>query len=453
MRYLTLLLFLLLAACKHEGDSSPQAEAGEERSGGSATLFDASSNAFGGAVEGLSSTEQTDFVVGNSFFRSNWVPSPASTTARDGLGPMMNAVSCGACHPQDGRGLAPLPGEEPLGVLLRIGGADGTPDPVYGDQFQNRAIATARPEGNIRVSYETFNHTYPDGATVPMRRIRYAIENWGFGPAMAGLQVSPRIGQQLPGLGLLEAIPAEAITAAADENDTDKDGISGRAAWVTASDGTRKLGRFGWKAGKASLADQAAAAFANDMGLTSDINPHDAMTPTQTALYGNLPNGGTPEVEADKFVAVRFYLQTLAIPARRQVGDADVLAGKALFAQIGCGKCHKARWQTGAAVTSTLTNQKIRPYTDMLLHDMGPDLADNRAEGGATGVEWRTPPLWGLGLIATVSGRADLLHDGRAENAEQAILWHGGEAEGVKQNFRQLSAKERAQVLRFLQSL
>ena len=453
-RLFSLLSLFALAACAHPAvDTSPKVDSDEARSAGAATVDDASQNAFGNQVDGLTSQQQTDFVVGNSFFKSAWVIAPSSTTGRDGLGPMLNATSCGACHPQDGRGLAQVPGQDALGVLLRIGGADGSPDPTYGNQLQSNAIPGARPEATVSLTYEAIPFTYPDGTGLTLRRPNYAATDWSLGDPMVGLKLSPRIGQQLPGLGLLEAVPDEAIVALADESDRDGDGVSGRPAWLVDAAGARHQGRFGWKAAQASLADQTASAFANDMGITSTLAPQDAMTATQQMHFGHLPNGGTPEISDDLFADVRFYLQTLAVPARRKASDKDVLAGKALFVQTGCAKCHTPVLQTGAHSIASIANQKIRPYTDLLLHDMGTELADNRAEGAATGMEWRTAPLWGLGLVTTVSGRADLLHDGRARNAEEAILWHGGEAEKSRSAFASLSAAERTQVLAFLKSL
>ena len=256
------------------------------------------------------------------------------------------------------------------------------------------------------------------------------------------------------GLGLLEAIPEQAILANADPDDRDGDGVSGRAnrVWDHASQSTR-LGRFGWKAGQPSLDQQNADAFFNDMGLTTTLLAGSSCSASQTDCLTQ-PHGGAPEVSDNILAQVLFYTRNLGVPARRRVDDPQVLAGKGLFHQAGCQSCHTPKFTTAAdAAEPELSGQVIRPYSDLLLHDMGAGLADNRPEFQASGREWRTPPLWGIGLTETVNGHTRFLHDGRARNLLEAILWHGGEAEGARQKVMAFDAGERAALLAFLESL
>ncbi|TAF43219.1 MAG: thiol oxidoreductase [Sphingobacteriales bacterium] len=459
-----LLTIIYLPACKKNEVTSPinTEDANEEYSGGLlATTFDFSENAFGHEVSGLQGTKADDFVVGNSFFRNNWVTAPASTTARDGLGVMLNAQSCGGCHSKDGRAAPPESPTAPLnGLLFRLS-VPGTspngspnPEPVYGGQLNNRAILGVTPEGYVSTTYTEETVNYPDGETCKLRKPTYTFTNLGYGIMQADFMFSPRIANQVMGLGLLEAIPEATILAFADENDADKNGISGRPNKVYSVVSKKtELGRFGWKANQPTIMQQTAGAFKGDIGITSSLFPDENLTPAQAALYPNLPNGGTPEIEDVNLNRVVFYMRTLAVPGRRNTNDASVIKGKQLFTQVNCVGCHKAKIETGFDIIPQLSKQVIRPYTDLLLHDMGTALADNRPDFLATGTEWRTPPLWGLGLVKTVNGHTTLLHDGRARNVEEAILWHGGEAEKSKQAFKQLNKAERLSLIKFTQSL
>jgi CxxC motif-containing protein (DUF1111 family) len=265
---------------------------------------------------------------------------------------------------------------------------------------------------------------------------------------------SARIAPPVIGLGLLEAIPEADLLAHADPEDADGDGISGRAnrVWDRRND-TTAMGRFGWKAGQPSLRQQNAEAFANDMGLTSHLVPTDSCSPAQHDCLA-MPNGGDAEVSDSILDNVTFYTRNLAVPARRNVDDKQVLAGKSLFFQANCQGCHVAVFTTGAeAAEPELANQTIRPYTDLLLHDMGPGLADGRPEFLANGQEWRTPPLWGIGLTEAVNGHTQFLHDGRARNLMEAILWHEGEAAQSRDAVLAFDASQRAALLAFLNSL
>jgi CxxC motif-containing protein (DUF1111 family) len=288
-----------------------------------------------------------------------------------------------------------------------------------------------------------------------LRKPNYSFSDWKFGEASSELLVSPRIAQQLPGLGLLEMVPEEDILVNEDPNDNNNDGVSGRANYVwDQKSQSLKLGRFGWKANQPNLLQQTAGAFNGDIGITSNLFPVDHLTPAQRQIYPNLANGGVPEISDEILNKVVSYVQSLAVPARRYHEEREVLHGKYLFEFIGCQACHRQQYITAeAGGISALWNQKIWPYTDLLLHDMGPDLADGCPDFLASGTEWRTPPLWGIGLIPVVNDHHFLLHDGRARNIEEAILWHGGEAESARDHFKKLSQEDRSALIQFVESL
>jgi CxxC motif-containing protein (DUF1111 family) len=456
-------LLLALVSCNEADENGLQAEEGEEFSGGQyLTAFDLSENAFGQEATGLDAQHQTDFVVGNSIFRSNWVIAPASVQSLDGLGPLMNSISCGGCHFKDGRAKPPLyPTDKLNGLLFRLSipgeSLHGAPlaEPAYGGQFQEKAIEGAIPEGEIEVYYEEITGTYADGLTYTIRRPRYEFKNFQFGDWHPGTMVSPRIAQQIPGLGLLENVEEETVLAFADENDSDGDGISGKPNYVwDESQQKVTLGRFGWKANQPSILQQTAGAFNGDMGITSYLFPVDGLTESQRETFAEIPNGGEPEIDEDRLMMVVRYIQALAVPARRNWKDEEVLRGKELFNMLNCGKCHVAKMVTSSnGSISVLNQQTIRPYTDLLLHDMGAGLADGRQDYLASGSEWRTAPLWGIGMIPTVNKHTYLLHDGRARNIEEAILWHGGEAESSVDEFKELSLSDRQSLIKFIGSL
>ncbi|OHC26205.1 MAG: thiol oxidoreductase [Pseudomonadales bacterium RIFCSPHIGHO2_02_FULL_60_43] len=463
---LLLVLSLSLVAC----DKTPQftqAEPGEALSAGSATVRKADQNAFSLPSANLSPSRRLDFSVGNSFFRNPWVTAPATTTARDGLGPLFNTNACQNCHIKDGRGHPPAPdaissvsmlvrlsipaGSEHAEIIQRLG---VLAEPTYGGQLQDMANPGVVPEGKVRVSYSTQQVSFADGEQVELRKPNLEISQLGYGALHPDTLFSARIAPPMIGLGLLEAIPEAAILANADPEDSNGDGISGRAnqVWDRAQQRTM-LGRFGWKAGQPTLNQQNADAFANDMGLTSTLIAHDNCTAAQTDCR-SAPHGGEPEVSDNILASVLFYTRNLGVPARRGADTPQVLAGKNLFYQAGCQGCHTPQFTTAAdAAEPELANQLIRPYSDLLLHDMGEGLADNRPEFLASGREWRTPPLWGIGLTETVNGHTQFLHDGRARNLLEAILWHGGEAEAAKQQVMTFNADERAALLAFLNSL
>lgn len=452
------ILFFLFFGCAKELSKEPiETEDPTRLSGGLATSNDATENAFGNQVNNATNEELDKFENGNSFFRTNWVIAGASTTARDGLGPFLNANSCSACHLLDGRGKPNFD----AGLLIRLS-VDGTdahggpkPDSIYGGQLSTSAIQNVTKESDVTISYTEITGTFVDGETYSLRKPIYTISNLNYGNLEASSMFSPRVGPQVYGLGLLEIIPESAIIENADENDTNTDGISGKANYVWDKTlKSKQLGRFGWKANQPNLLQQTADAFNGDIGITSSINPDENLSgKTQKTNYANLLTGGNPEISDKTLTDVVFYQRSLAVPARRNVKDTDVIKGKKIMTELGCTKCHKERFVTGFSSIPQLSGQTIYPYTDLLLHDMGTDLADNRPDFLASGTEWRTPPLWGIGLIKTVNKHTFLMHDGRARNLTEAILWHGGEAQNAKNNFIKLSKTERQSLINFLENL
>ncbi|MDR7305022.1 di-heme oxidoredictase family protein [Rhodoferax saidenbachensis] len=442
-----------------------------ELTAGEATAFATGRNAFSMPLPTLDDDERARFAVGNSFFRRNWVEAPASTTARDGLGPHFIARSCGGCHVQDGRGAPPDfrkgLSEPPVALLIRLSipgeGAHGgvVPDPVYGDQLNNAAIQGVQPEGQVRIHYQNLQGKFADGTAYTLRKPIYSLTNLAYGPLSAGAMLSPRIAPQMAGVGLLEAIAEQDILANAAAQAAAPGPVKGQPnrVWDDFAQALR-VGRFGWKANQASVASQTAGAFLGDIGITSTQHPDEACTPTQkdclAAPRGAL--GKAPEIDDRTLSDVIFYESTLAPAARRNVNDANVLRGQALFAQAQCSACHRPSYTTGEAPFPRLSSPKVQglkiwPYTDLLLHDMGPDLADGRPDFAANGQQWKTPPLWGVGLIHDVNGHRRLLHDGRANGVLEAILWHGGEAQHAKQQVLQLNARDRQALVAFVESL
>ncbi|MGY0426628.1 MAG: di-heme oxidoreductase family protein, partial [Polaribacter sp.] len=396
-----------------------------------------------------------------SLFKQNWVSAPASTTARDGLGPTFNARSCSSCHDKDGRGKPLEVGQKfSTGFLMRISqpgkNAVGGPKAVanYGDQIQERANLGVSFEAKISVNFTPISGTFADGETYELRKPNYHIADEQFG-SLQNVLTSPRVGQQIIGLGLVDALSKESILANEDEMDTNNDGISGKAnyVWNFTSKKTM-LGKFGWKANQPTLRQQVAGAFNGDMGLTTSIFPKENC-PSPLQNCSNSPNGGTPEVTDTALEHMMIYVTSLAVPIRRNYDTDSVLKGKKLFRDLKCISCHTAVFTTSNnyPFNPSLQNVTFRPFSDFLLHDMGDDLADNRPDFLATGKEWRTQPLWGIGLINQVNGHTFLLHDGRARNVQEAILWHGGEAENSKNEYKKLTKQDRTNVLAFINSL
>ena len=427
---------------------------------GNNTIFNQSVNAFSFPDPSLTGMDELNFFVGNSFFNKNWVSAPASTTARDGLGPTINARSCSSCHFKDGRGRPPdFQGEIGTGIILRLSigeNPDGSsiPHNLYGGQLQDDAILGVSHEGEIGTNYIEVPGAFSDGETYTLRKPIYFIFDPQFGLLESDVKISPRIARQLIGLGYLEALSEDSILKNADEFDADQDGISGKPNYVW-NDVEQKisLGRFGWKADQPTVAQQTAKAFLRDLGITTPMYP-DENCPDGQIDCQNAQNGGVPEIDSASFAFVELYASNLAVPAQRNYDDEIVKKGKRLFENIGCVKCHDNYAITGNESKFTHLNQQIiRPYSDMLLHDMGDGLADEMPFFEASGSEWRTPPLWGVGLFETVNSHTYYLHDGRARNLTEAILWHGGEAESRKNTFKMLSKEDRDALISFLKSL
>ncbi|PPA04422.1 thiol oxidoreductase, partial [Pseudomonas sp. MWU12-2312b] len=362
LRLSALFLALGLSAC----DDAPRftkAEPGEARSGGSATVRKTDQNAFSLPSANLPPSRRVDFSVGNSFFRSPWVIAPSTTTARDGLGPLFNTNACQGCHIKDGRGHPPGPdAPNAVSMLVRLSIPDApayakiieqqgvVPEPVYGGQFQDMAIPGVAPEGKVRVDYTPIPIRFNDGTEIELRKPSLNITQLGYGPMHPDTRFSARVAPPMIGLGLLEAIPEEAILANAAAQARDNNGIAGRPnrVWDDAQHKT-VLGRFGWKAGQPNLNQQNVHAFSGDMGLTTSLRPFDDCTDAQTACKqapsGNGPDG-EPEVSDNILRLVLFYTRNLAVPARRDVSAPDVLAGKNLFFQAGCQSCHTPKYTT-----------------------------------------------------------------------------------------------------------
>jgi CxxC motif-containing protein (DUF1111 family) len=458
-----IILSLLCFACKNKQDDLVITqvnlyEQGEDLPGGEYSTLSDGILAFNKAFISLNGDEKDDFFTGNSLFDKDWVIAPASTTARDGLGPFFNAKACGTCHRTDGRGRPPVfDGEIDHGLLLRLSipgtGEHGgpKPHPVYGDQLQDQSIPGISRKGLFNIDYEGINGRYDDGTSYILLKPLYRIRGENYGQLPSDIMISPRVAPQMIGLGLLEAINEAELLAKVDEFDSDQDGISGKANYPWDKENqTYTLGRFGWKANQPNLRQQNADAFLGDIGITTSINP------VENCIEGdceNAPNGGSPEIRDELLDKVEVYSQSLSPPYRRDAQEDNVLLGKQIFKSLNCTGCHTQSYTTGRHKISALSNQKIFPYTDLLLHDMGENLADNRPEFDADGREWKTPPLWGIGKFSVVSNHTRYMHDGRARNLEEAILWHGGEAAQSVKEFKALEKQERELLLTFLNSL
>ncbi|MAR93037.1 MAG: di-heme oxidoredictase family protein [Pseudomonadota bacterium] len=440
-------------------------------SGGDTSVAKTGNDAFSLPSANMSFTRRLDFNVGNSFFRNPWVIAPSTTKARDGLGALFNTNGCQNCHIRDGRGHLPQtdddnavsllvrlslkPSDEKMRAQVRRLGV--IPHPVYGDQIQDFSIPGVKAEAQIRLRYETSQISLADGTTVTLQKPLLTLEDLGYGPLGEGVVYSLRLAPPVIGLGLLEAVPAQQIKQHADPEDANGDGISGR--WNRVWDVERQamvLGRFGWKAEQPTLKQQNAAAFVGDIGITSSLfnreNCTQAQSECQQAVTGS--EDGAPEISDKLLNLVTFYTRNLAVPKRRNLEDQQVQQGQGVFQQAGCAGCHLPQLTTPKlAGQPEQSEQTFHPYTDMLLHDMGPGLADNREAYDASGTEWRTPPLWGIGLTEDVSGHQHYLHDGRARSLLEAVLWHDGEARASRDYVVAASRDERDALLAFLRSL
>ncbi|MFT3884793.1 MAG: di-heme oxidoredictase family protein [Flavobacteriales bacterium] len=449
-----LAILVLGSGCRKEPEPWDAATEQPWMSGGAQTVFDQGAGAFGHMFPHISADKAAVHGIGDSQFGATFVSAPAPLNP--GLGPVFNSVSCTNCHISDGRGKPPSGNEQLVSMLFRLSmdgvDAHGGPMPVpgFGGQLQQRSIFGVVPEANVAISWTETPMTLGEGSTVLLRRPSFTITD-AYTPMPAGVRMSARVAPPVFGLGLIEAIAESDIRAHADPSDADGDGISGRPNVVWDVPRQRMaLGRFGWKAEQPSLLQQTASAYVEDMGITNPLFPEESCT--GQPQYGT-PNTGI-ELSDSILHAVAFYVRSLAVPARRAVQDPNVVRGGQLFTQAGCDRCHTPMQRTAVDVSfPEVSNQVIFPYTDLLLHDMGPDLADDRPIFVADGREWRTPPLWGIGLTQVVNGHQNFLHDGRARSVLEAVLWHGGEAERSRNAVRDMTASERQALLAFLNSL
>ncbi len=397
-----------------------------------------------------------DIAVGQALFERIWVSSPSSTRAADGLGPLFNARSCAACHPGGGRGRLLDDGGGPdISLLARLRDANGAGDSVYGVQLQGMAVPGLPAEGRLVLGFEYRGVPLADGTTVTLRRPVARVADPGYGPLDPDTRFSLRLAPNLAGMAALEAIDDADIAAMADPDDVDGDGISGRLHWLTSeSYGKRVPGRLGFKATAAGIDEQTRIAFVQDIGISVPGRAAGfgectvAQAACRAAPHGNSPGPDDPEASALVVDLVSGFVASLPPPSPRPM-DADARAGEALFHDIGCHSCHRPVFTVRREDESTYD---VKPYTDLLLHDMGEGLADGVPEGDANPGEWRTAPLWGIGAV-TAGGDASLLHDGRARTLLEAILWHGGEAAGTVERVRTLDARQRDQLIRFLKTL
>ncbi len=451
-------------------------EAFEDNPAGAATVEAREDrDAFAQPGATLTFEQGLEFRLGEALFDKLWVFSPSSTRASDGLGPVYNARSCQRCHIRDGRGTLPegpeyrsastflrisIPAPAPTSMAAVEDFIGSAPDPVYGSQLQDFSAPGIEPEYRLAVSFEEQDVILNGGEIVSLRHPSFTATELNYGPLHPEAMLSPRVAPPMIGLGLLEAIPAADILALADPEDADGDGISGRPNLVWSPEFDQvMLGRFGLKAGTATLHDQSAAAFSGDVGISTPLypNPWGDCTETQVACrsapHGDKDQRGT-EIDQPNMDLVTFYTRNVAVPTRRNSDDIEVLHGKSVFYDAGCIACHRPKFVTHRlSDRSEQSFQLIWPYSDLLLHDMGEGLADHRPEGRATGREWRTPPLWGIGLTQQVNEAATYLHDGRARSLIEAILWHGGEAQAARDHVVALPPNDRAALITFLESL
>ena len=447
---------MALFSCSHDdADEQDYFDINERaKAGGETTIYSTTTNAYSSPAPNLSGSDLDNHFVGDLLFEDSFVTAPA--IVNPGLGPLMNNTACINCHPRDGRAKHPTDINSANGLLIRasIPGTDLHGGPVavpgFGFQIQNRAISGYAPEASYQVTYTQKSETLSDGKTIVLRKPSITLIN-PYISLPAGVMLSTRLGTPIFGLGLLDEIPEANIIARQDINDSNADGISGKANYVWDPQTNQTvLGRFGWKANTGTIIVQCAAAYNEDMGITNALFSNES---GYLQTNGSDGFGDDPELPLTTLQEIALYCKTLGVPAARNLSNPNVKNGAKVFTQIDCAKCHTPKQVTGSSAISALSNQTFFPYTDLLLHDMGDDLADNRPDFLANGNEWKTRPLWGIGLTNLVNGHTDFLHDGRAKNIEEAILWHGGEAQKSKEKYKQLTAQQRSDLLLFINSL
>ncbi|HEV7702861.1 MAG TPA: di-heme oxidoredictase family protein [Gemmatimonadaceae bacterium] len=451
---------LALAACGGETPVRPPSgpdttSAGLDPNSGGAlmTVVDATSRAFRLPGNSLSSDRLAAHVAGDAVFDAIFVPAPAPVNP--GLGPHYDNNSCGGCHTGDGRGRPPVAGDQFNSMIFRVSGtgtnAHGGPAPIesFGTQLELKAVSGVTPMTTVTIDYHDSTGTFGDGTQYSLRVPRYLVSN-PYAPFPMDAKISPRVAPPNFGLGLLAAVTDQTILDGAAAEAAIDANVAGHANFVFDSIGRQTvLGRFGLKANMATLTEQSAAAASGDMGITSSVFPLDICADPGVGCASH-----SPELTDAQLAAVTTYIQTLAVPARRSVSATTVVRGEQLFRGFGCSTCHTQTMTTGTvAGAPEVSGQRIHPYTDLLLHDMGPGLADNRPDYLASGSEWRTPPLWGIGLTPVVNGHTNFLHDGRARNLLEAVMWHGGQATSAREAVRAVPADDRNALLAFLNSL
>lgn len=414
--------------------------------GGSATISANISRPFLQIIPKLPSSALGGVSTGRELFIAEWTPANQGRVLFDGVGPLFNANACTQCHSAEGRKpIYATNGELSDAILFRLGNKEGIAHAYYGEQMQHQSIESSiATEGTMHYVTTARQNDKPAS-------IQFNFTPTDLNQPLGDSAISGRISPQLVGMGLLDLIPEANIMAAADPDDSNNDGISGRVHWV--NDGTQqRIGRFGWKAINSSLRTQNANAMSQDMGLTTTIFMDPNCTPSQPICW-TAANGGSPEVTDSALDAVTDFMTALAVPERRITDVSAFNKGAQLFTQVGCASCHIPKQKTGDSLRFPLLSQQtIYPYTDLLLHDMGAALDDGVKEKNAESYEWRTPPLWGIGIVAR-DPEARFLHDGRASSLTEAIMWHGGEAEAVKTRFTQLPSTQKETLLSFLKGI
>jgi len=463
----------------YSASNVPEIQESETKPGGNGTVSYTPFPSFMKPAANLKESEKPMFHAGKALAHQPWIKAPTITFARDGLGPLFNARTCLMCHTNGGRGVMPVNGDERLDTAfmrLSIPGVDEIhgviAEPTYGDQLQSQSTSlahmfrhlkasnlkhTVAPEAYVTPNWQYSNFKYADGSKVQLRQPDVKLTNLGYGKMHPDTMMGLRNAPPLLGVGLLDTIKQADINQLTDENDENGDGISGRINIVWDFETNKAVpGRFGLKANKASVRLQTAGALHGDMGLSNPIFSSQSCTKNQLSCNNEITGNDSEGTEVSKKQLALFvdFTKNLAVPRRRNPNKKSVIAGRSLFYETGCVACHHPSFTTGDDKDYPhLANQIIWPYTDLLLHDMGKGLADGRPDYLATGSEWKTPPLWGIGLSKQVNGAQNFLHDGRARSVEEAIIWHGGEAEQTKQKFVNLAKEQREKLIEFVNSL
>ena len=461
---------VVVTAVEYQRSQVQAFDRSELQPGGDMTVKRLSHNTYINIGANVGRIKELEFWSGFSFFRDPWVIAPASTTGRDGLGPLFNTRSCITCHHDGGRGpMSPVGLHNPSSLLIRIGstvaGVNAI-DPNYGGQIQPSSITllnqsiSEQPQGEamLDLQYKTIKGQFADGLPFELIKPSYTLSHFSHGPLADNLGLSPRYAPSIYGMGLLDAISDQDLLAQEDINDANNDGISARYNRVVdrITNEQKAIGRFGFKALHPSLNQQVAAAFVGDIGITSAMFPNENCTDVQVGCKQVAKIGHPTGVEAPERVMRRVndFSAYIGVQPARRLTSKKVQQGRTLFYQAGCNACHTPSYTTDKNYPlSELANQKIWPYTDLALHDMGDGLSDGITEVDANGREWRTPPLWGIGMQKELSATARFLHDGRARSIEEAILWHGGEATPAQQQFIQMSKAQRESLLSFIKAI